>query len=416
MKRWYSLPLALLAAAALACSVFNPGGGPTNAPPTASNTPSAADTTPSPTPAASDTPAPAATTEAAPSPTTAPATATTPPQTLLAYVQDGEVIVADVTGSVMAGTVQLTQPGVNDGVYDIHWAPSGALIAFVSATGGDPHIYVADPAGANPPVDLGLGSQPSWSPDSTRLVYVRTGNIWLTAVDNPQPAALTDKENWGWGRPIFNPAGDGLVVSGAPFEQMGAQGNTEFTFSTLPLDGSGVLTPLAGMTQPVEGRLPYDLRFSPDGQKLAFFTSWHLSACQSAGAYYVLNADGSGLLTLNSPAMEALVTPNTDITYIGFGYAWKPASDGLLISSVVIDCTNFAGTQLGAQLSSLGLDQQETLVATGMYSSPSYDRSGSLIAVAQQADNTSPSEVVVLAPNGDLVLDVGAGGQPAFQP
>jgi dipeptidyl aminopeptidase/acylaminoacyl peptidase len=335
---------------------------------------------------------------------------------LLAYIQDGEIIVADVTGGVLVGTTQLTQPGVNDGVYDMLWSPVGPLIAFVSATGGDPHIFVADSSGATPPVDLGLGGQPNWSPDGTHLAYVRSGNIWLTAVDNPQPAALTDKENWGWGRPIFTPAGDALVVSGAPFEMMGAQGNTEFTFSTLPLDGSGSLTPLPGQDQPVDGRLPYDLRFSPDGQKLAFFTSWHLSACQSAGAYYVLNADGGGLTTMNSPSMTALLVPNKDITYIGLGFAWKPGSDGLLITSLVIDCTDFAGTQLGAQLSSLGFDQQESVIAAGYYSSPSLDRSGSIVAVAQQADQTSPSEVILLATNGNLVLDIGAGQQPAFQP
>ena len=130
----------------------------------------------------------------------------------------------------------------------------------------------------------------------------------------------------------------------------------------------------------------------------------------------MLNADGSGLTTMNSPSMTALLVPNKDITYLGWGYAWKPGSDGLIISSLVIDCTDFAGTQLGAQLSSLSFDQQENVIATGYTSSPSFDRSGSIIAVAQQADQSSPSEVVLLATNGNLVLDIGAGGQPAFQP
>jgi hypothetical protein len=413
LRRLYWLPVPLFILASLACNTLFPGGpGPTNAPPTVSDTPSAADTTPSPTIAPSGTPSPAATTQAVSTETPAPAATS-----LLAYVVDGQVEVSDVTGGVLGGTTQLTQAGVNDGVYDFVWSPSGEFIAFVSATGGDPHIFVAD-VFVEPvtPVDLGLGSQPNWSPDSTRLAYVRSGNIWLTAVDNPQPSALTDKENWAWGRPIFTPAGDALVVSGVPFDQMGAQGNTQFTFSTLPLDGSGTLTPLPGLTQPIDGRLPYELRFSPDGQKLAFFTSWHLSACSSAGAYYVFNADGSGLTTMNSPSMTALLVPDRDITYIGVGFDWKPGSDGLLITSLVIDCTDFAGTQLGAQLSSLGLDQQETIIATGYFSSPSYDRSGTLIAAARQADNVSPSNVMVLAQDGTLLLDVGPGQQPAFQP
>ncbi len=419
VKRWVWVPATLLAFASLACNL-GAGSPPatSNALPPATDTPAVSTATPGPIAAPSETAAPAATTEAAPTEATpteeSPAGGVTEPpgDNLLGYLVDGQV---KVIGSISAER-QLTQPGVNDAVFDIVWSPSGALIAWVSSTGGDPHIFVADPTGATLPVDLGLGSQPNWSPDSTRLAYVRTGNIWLTAVENPQPAALTDKENWAWGRPVFTPAGDALVVSGVPFDQMGAQGNTVFTFSTLPLDGSGVLTPLPGTTQPIDGRLPYDLRFSPDGQKLAFFTSWHLSACSSAGAYYVLNADGSGLTTMNSPSMTALLMPNGDITYIGLGFAWRPGSDGLLITSLVIDCTDFAGTQLGAQLSSLGLDQQETVIATGYYSSPSFDRSGGIIAAAQQADQASPSEVVFLATNGALMLDLGPGQQPAFQP
>jgi hypothetical protein len=417
VKRRYLVPVLVLALATLACNALIPGGtGPTNAPPTATATPSAADIThsPSPPPAATDTPAPAATTETPPTEVSTPAGQVTEPPSdnLLGYLRDGQVI---VIGS-LSPERQLTQPGVNDGVYDFAWSPSGALIAWVSAIGADPHIFVADPTGASAPIDLGLGSQPSWSPDSTRLAYVRTGDIWIAEAANPQPAALTDQELWAWGRPVFTPLGDQLVVSGVPFDQMGAQGNTQFGFSTLPLDGSGVLTPLPGLTQPIEGRLPYDLRFSPDGQKLAFFTSWHLSACQSAGAYYVLNADGSGLTVMNSPSMTALVLPNTDITYLGAGYGWNATSDALLITSLVIDCTDFAGTLLGAQLSSLTLDQHETVIATGYYSSPSYDRTHSIIAAAQQVDNASPGEVLMLTDDGTLLLDVGPGQQPFFQP
>ncbi len=106
-RRWFFVPVTLLALASLACNTLFPGGsGPTNAPPTASDTPSAADTTPSPTTAPSETPAPAATTQAAPTETPAPAATS-----LLAYLVDGQVEVSDVTGGVLGGTTQLTQVG-----------------------------------------------------------------------------------------------------------------------------------------------------------------------------------------------------------------------------------------------------------------------------------------------------------------
>jgi WD40 repeat protein len=459
--RRLSWPLALLAAAALACSVLSPRAAtptPTRAPsatsaatetapaetaapsattpPTATATPAvtgaATDTAaPSDTAAASDTAAPsdtaAASDTALPGATGTPAAAETAPVTsttgaggapyFLAYVKDGQLLVSDVSGGAVGGTTQYTQAGVNDGVYDLVWSPDGQSIAFVGTpSGGDAHLYVVYAVGAGTPVDLGLGSQPSWSPDSQRIVYVREGNIWLTTVDTPQPKALTAKTNWGWGRPVFTPAGDALVVSGQPSDNMGAQGNTSFDLERLPLDGSGTLTPLPGFTQKVNGRLPYDLRFSPDGTRLAFSTSWHLSACAAAGLYYVVNADGSGLTQLSSPQLSALLQPNSDFYYTVLGYAWQPNSKGLLIASMVLDCTNFAGTRLGNTLSEIDLTGHETVISSGLYCSPSYDRTGQLIAVAQPSDNGGPGSVAIYDTSGHPVIDVGAGSLPAFQP
>jgi dipeptidyl aminopeptidase/acylaminoacyl peptidase len=425
----------LAALAALACNVLSPGPAtptlsavppsatlpatatvpPTVAPsatvpPTEPPTQAASATS---APSASDTPAPEATTQSAPSDT--PGAAGN--QSFLAYVMQGQLLVTDVTGGAVGGTTQYTQAGVNDGVYDLVWSPSGQLIAFVSAgTGRDAHVYVVYAVGAGTPVDLGPGGQPNWSPDSTRIAFVRDGNIWITPVDNPQPVALTNQQNWSWGRPTFTPAGDSLVVSGQSFDNMGAQGNTEFDLATLPLDGSGTLTPLPGMTQKIEGRLPYDLRFSPDGTKLAFSTSWHISACASAGAYYVAGADGSGMTQVNSRQLSALLQPNQDFYYLVLGYAWKPQSDGLLITSLVIDCTNFAGTHLGEAMSTVTLTGDEAVLGVGLFASPSYDHSGSLIAVSQPDQSGGAGQVALVDAGGQPVATVGPGDLPAFQP
>ena len=277
-------------------------------------------------------------------------------------------------------------------------------------------MFVVYAVGEGTPVDLGPGEQPNWSPDSTRIVFVRDGNIYITPVDKPQPQALTNKQNWGWGRPTFTPAGDALVVSGQPFDNMGAQGNTEFDLETLALDGSGNMTPLPGMTAKIDGRLPIDLRFSPDGSKIAFSTSWHLSACASSGAYYVANADGSNMTQMNSRQLSALLQPNQDFYYIVLGYAWQPHSDGLLITSLVVDCTNFAGTHLGETLSSVPLTGTEAVLSVGFFASPSYDHSGSLIAASQPDDQGGVGVVALYDPNGHPVATVGPGDLPVFQP
>jgi dipeptidyl aminopeptidase/acylaminoacyl peptidase len=436
-------PLALLAASALACSVFSPARpGPSAVPPSAvppasatvtaaatltpdaTATPIASPTVP-PTQAASTTVAPSPTNTQAQTPTTEVEPSATPTgteagagsQSFVAYVKQGQLLVTDVTGGAVGGTTQYTQAGVNDGVYDLVWSPSGQFIAFVSAgTNRDAHVYVVYAVGEGTPVDLGPGEQPNWSPDSARIAFVRDGNIWITPVDNPQPTALTNKQNWGWGRPTFTPAGDALVISGQPFDNMGAQGNTEFDLETLAPDGSGTMTPLPGMTAKIEGRLPYDLRFSPDGSKIAFSTSWHLSACASAGAFYVANADGSGMTQTNSRQLSALLQPNQDFYYIVQGYAWQPHSDGLLIASLVIDCTNFAGTHLGEALSSVPLSGNETVLAVGFFASPSYDRSGSLIAASQPDQQGGVGAVALYDAGGHPVATVGSGDLPTFQP
>src|SRR5579859_428943 len=448
-------PLALLALAALAvlavlaCSVLSPAAAtPTLSavPPSATQPPTVAASQPAPAtfspspakaptqtaratvaPTATDTPGPAATTENAPAATSAvePSATLTETQTsagpggqsFVAYVKQGQLLVTDVTGGAVGGTTQYTQAGVNDGVYDTVVAASVKFIAFVSAgTNRDAHVYVVYAVGEGTPVDLGPGEQPNWSPDSARIAFVRDGNIWITPADNPQPMALTNKQNWGWGRPTFTPDGSALIVSGQPFDNMGGQGNTEFDLETLALDGSGTMTPLPGMTAKINGRLPYDLKFSPDGSKIAFSTSWHLSACASAGAFYVANADGSSMAQMNSRQLSALLQPNQDFYYIVQGYAWQPHSDGLLIASLVFDCTNFAGTHLGEALSSVPLSGNETVLAVGFFASPSYDRTGSLIAAAQPGEQGGAGQVVLLDAGGHPVVTVGPGGLPVWQP
>jgi hypothetical protein len=67
-------------------------------------------------------------------------------------------------------------------------------------------------------------------------------------------------------------------------------------------------------------------------------------------------------------------------------------------------------------LSTVSLTGQELFIAKGFFASPNYDRTGTLIAVARQTDYSSPGEVIIYGPNAHLVLDLGPGDQPAFQP
>jgi Tol biopolymer transport system component len=345
----------------------------------------------------------------------------------LAYIQNGHLLVTDVTNGVKGGTTQYTVAGQSDQVTDLVWSPSGEYVAFVSAATGTPHVFYIFALGQSSPTDLGPGSAPAWSPDSTSIAFVGgtypNENISVTTIDNPSPRQLTVEPNFAWGRPAFTPDGSALVVAGADRNNMGAQGNTSFVLDSLALDGSGTRLPLPGTT-PLDGmRLPYDLRFSPDGSRLAFSTSSHWSACASPGAYYVSNPDGSNRQELISPSLKTAVDPSLEHFHVGLSYAWSTASNGIVALGNVIDCKLDSPTVghvlAGPQMSLIGLDGSEALVIPGFFYGISMDRSGAMIAAARFLEgfaDLNPNVEIYSAQTGQPVLSVGPGSSPQFQP
>jgi hypothetical protein len=204
---------------------------------------------------------------------------------------------------------------------------------------------------------------------------------------------------------------------------MGAQGNTSFTLEYLALDGSGTRTPLPGATPFEGGRLPYDLRFSPDGTRLAFSTSYHLSACASPGAYYVSSADGGDRQEIISPSLKATVDTNQEHYYVGLSYAWAPTSDAIVALGNVVDCNLNSPNQGkvigGPQMSIIGLDNTERLIIPGFFYGISMNRTGTMIAGAHYRDgfqDLNPNVEIYSAQTGQLAMSLGPGSDPRFQP
>ena len=346
----------------------------------------------------------------------------------LAYVNNqGQLLVTDVTSGVQGGTTQYTVAGESDQVMDLAWSPSGEFVAFTSVAKIDPHLFYIYGLGQSSPTDLGPGSAPAWSPDSQSIAYVGgtfpDENIFVTTVENPAPRQLTFESNYTWGRPVFTPDGTSLVVAGTNRDNLGASGNTTFTLESLALDGSGTRTPLPG-TQPFEGvRLPYDLHLSPDCTKLALSTSYNMSACASPGTYYVSNADGSNQQTVVSPSLQPAMDPSQEHYQVGLSYGWTPASDGIVALGNVVDCNLNSpnpGTPIaGPQMSIIGLDGSERTIIPGFFYGLSMDRTGNEIAAAHHQNGfQDPTPMVELysAQTGQLLLTLGAGSNPQFQP
>jgi hypothetical protein len=70
-------------------------------------------------------------------------------------------------------------------------------------------------------------------------------------------------------------------------------------------------------------------------------------------------------------------------------------------------------------MSIIGLDGSERLVIPGFYSGISVDRTGKLIAAAHFLEgyqDFNPSVEIYSADSGQLVLSLGPGSNPQFQP
>jgi Tol biopolymer transport system component len=117
-----------------------------------------------------------------------------------------------------SGERRLTDtPGAN---YEADWSPRNNRIVFTSTrNGGPPQIYVmnADGSGATrltdtPPYDG--ARQPMWSPDGTRIAFVREENIWTMNADGTSAARLTRRDGYTAAHhPAWSPDGSLIVFS-----------------------------------------------------------------------------------------------------------------------------------------------------------------------------------------------------------
>jgi hypothetical protein len=104
-------------------------------------------------------------------------------------------------------------------------------------------------------------------------------------------------------------------------------------------------------------------------------------------------------------------------------YAWSADSLALVGLGNVIDCNLNSPTSgqviAGPQMSIIGMDGSERSIIPGFFYGISMDRTGNLIAAAHFEDgfqDLSPEVEIYSAQTGQLVLPLGPGSNPQFQP
>jgi uncharacterized repeat protein (TIGR01451 family) len=243
------------------------------------------------------------------------------------------VINADGTGRVnVSGT-----DGYNT---DPSWSPDGTKISFTRAhyfenSPSTSDIYVADADGTNQVQiahdegDTDFGA--FWSPDGTQLAFTRyladnTTSIYLVLSDGSDIRRLLDDTDVQTFYPLWSP--DGSKLS---FSSYGPDGEL---FETIDADGTGRTTVY---TSP-QNSLYYGVggwQWSPDGTKLAF---QYVVGEGQGGNVCIVNDDGTGLHCIGS----------NDLEYNG-NVEWSPDGTRLAFTSLrngvaSIDLINPDGT------------------------------------------------------------------------
>jgi Tol biopolymer transport system component len=162
---------------------------------------------------------------------------------------------------------------------------------------------------------LTTGSSPAWSPDGTRIAFVRDGRIFAINIDGSgeiplSSPGLEQEDN----NPKWSPDGSKLAFVRGDQEDLDGYRNSNLW--VMNSDGSNAVE-LTHFFQRGTNGLIYGHAWSPDGGRLAF-------AGYTSGGQDILlvNPDGSGLVNLTSAYMWLESDPS-----------WSPDGSRILFSA-----------------------------------------------------------------------------------
>lgn len=221
-------------------------------------------------------------------------TATT--QLAFVSVADGnaEIYVTNDNGT---GATRLT----TNAAWDVEpaWSPDRSRIAFTSDREGAAEIYVMQADGSSPVrLTTGGGSQASWSPDGTKIGFVRDVDIYVMNADGSNILRLTTSLIKA-GFPTWSPDGSKIAFMRSGCGPYSCDLGDIYVMGA---DGSGPiqLTSAGADAHPA---------WSPDGTTLAFSRLTHCGFYFCFHDVFTMSADGSGLTQLTSAFWIAYTDP-----------------------------------------------------------------------------------------------------------
>ena len=205
---------------------------------------------------------------------------------------------------------QLTRDPANDAMPAI--SPDGNRIAFASDRGGTWDIYLMPATGGRPLVVSSSGAHeihPSWSPDGSKIVFNRRGNVsgrwemWIVDADDATTAQFI-----GYGLfPEFCPKADTGFAGGDRilFQQGRERGSRAFSVWTLDYDGVNA-TSLTEIVSAADHAM-INPTWSPDGKWILFASvptddEWSMLAniAPREASLWMIDVDGTDLVRLTS--------------------------------------------------------------------------------------------------------------------
>lgn len=313
----------------------------------------------------------------------------------IAYVGiDGTIRTIRPDGS---GRKDLSPVGMVTGV---SVSPDGSRVAFSqqATQTTDPYfsdVWVAgaDLRGATPvgAVPGTLASEPTWSPDGSRLAYVQGVPAGLLGIGYQQQLWVMNRDGTGR-RPVvalpgaverleWAPKGDAVafVVDG---QETSAAIGVVHVDATAPLPALVTHPPMIGVDKP---------HWSPDARWLSFMDSSSL---------YVVRPDGTGLRRLG---------PGDSYPFNG-GAVWSP--DGRTLASCLTSGGSFFGGVSGSGLTLVDVARpgRTRVLGSDPCLAPSWSPDGRSLAVVEVGSQQSSLDVVDARTGRARELDTGVWG------